>query len=354
LPAEESVFEGESLVLNKAQSRTWHVPKTFFLLSLITLPSMPLSALQAPVVPVRNMAYVVKYDDGGTTREVRTNYKCYFEDVSWVSDRGAAWHVRFEDLLRVKGSLPDGIPYEVQPIDKKYVHPSSDAWCPDHDLPNRSVLFLRHGAGTEMVAGFDDTHIVSPSHTIRILDSSFKPEGSGLAAFQPLDTSANHVYPSPGPTYYTISAEFLPGSEIDRRQLRAYVTQRQDLRLLPGQSYEFKDWGPEDVAAATKYYGKLDPASPADFANIGQKTANGEWVIERTSNRAIQWYPQGKVESDLLKLLGHPESIPRQWVTYKQSRIQLPIAVYNSRYFYDPSSDELVIFQVHHVELTPP
>lgn len=316
---------------------------------------MSISACQSPVVPVRNMAYVVKFDDGSIARNATLQYKCYFEDVSWMSERGAEWHVRFEELLRAKGSLPNGTPYEVQPINAKYVNPPGDSWCPDHNLPNSSVLFLRAAVGTDMVEGFDNTHIRSPSHTIRILNSSFKLESSGIGKFQPLDTSANHVSPPRGPTYYTISVEVLPGTEIDRRQVRAYVTQRLDIQLAPGHSYEFRDWGSEDVAAANKYYGKFDPTSSGDFANIGQKAANGDWVIESASNKAIQWYPEGEVDSDVLTvLLKHPESIPRQWVTYKQSRIQLPIAVYNSRYFYDPSSDELVIFQVHHVELASP
>jgi hypothetical protein len=337
-------------LVNKTQSPAWKISKKL-LLPLVLLPSTTLNALQPPVVSVHNMAYVVKYDDGGIAREATLKYKCYYEDVGWVSERGPEWHVRSEELLRVNGSLPGGPPYEIQPIDATY--PNSNTWCPDRDLRNYSILFLRPSTSAALVEGFDQTHTLSSSHAIKILDSHFILESSGIGAFQPRDTSPNHVSPPQGLMYYTVSAEVLPGTEIDRRQVRAYLTQRQDLRLLPGHSYEFRNWSPEDAAAARKYYGKLNPTGVGDFANIGQKAANGDWVIELASRKAIQWYLEGKVDPDPIKLLVHPELIPRQWVTYKQSKIQLPIAVYRSRYFYDPSSDELVIFQVHHVELAP-
>jgi hypothetical protein len=308
---------------------------------------------QLPLVPERKMAYVVKYDDGGTIHEAKTEYSCYFEDVSLTSARGAAWHVRFEGMLRAKGVLNGGTPFEIQPSNTTYAYFREDAWCPDHDVQNTSVLFSRPSATSNLVEGFDNAHIVSPSHAIQILDSRFRLNSTGQAVFQPLDTSANHVSPPPGPRYYTISAEILPGAEIDRRQLRAYVTERQAIRLVPGQSYEFKSWGPDDRAAAIKYYGKLDPASTGDFLNVGQRTSGEEWVIEPGSKKAIQWYSAGNTNIDEMKLLTHPESIPRQWVTYKQSRIQVPVEVYGSLHFYDPSSDELVILQVHHAELSP-
>jgi hypothetical protein len=309
---------------------------------------------QLPLVPERNMTYVIKFDDGGSIREVRTEYSCYLEDVSLTSARGAAWHVRFEGMLRAKGELKDGTPFEIQPTNTSYASFSEGAWCPDNDVPNSSVLFLRPYATSNLVEGFSSEHVASPSHVIRILDSRFKLNSTGQAVFRPLDTSANHVSPPPGPRYYTISAEILPGVEIDRRQLRAYVTQRQAIRLVPGHSYEFKEWGPEDRAAAIKYYGKLDPASTADFVNVGQKSSDEGWVIEPGTKKAIQWFLAANADYDILKVLRHPESIPREWVTYKQSRIQVPLEVYGSRHFYDPSSDELVILQVHHAELLPP
>jgi hypothetical protein len=322
-------------------------------LSLTTMPLPATSQGQLPLVPERNMTYVVRFDDGGTTHEAKTEYSCYFEDVSLTSARGAAWHVRFEGMLRAKGVLKDGTPFEIQPTNTRYAYFAGDAWCPDHDVQNSSVLFLRPSAASNLVEGFDGGHIASPSHAIRIVDSRFKLNSTGQAVFQPLDTSANHVSPPPGPRYYTISAEILAGVEIDRRQLRSYVTERQAIRLVPGQSYEFKNWGPEDMAAATKHYEKLDPASTGDFANVGQTTGDGTWVIETGSKKAIQWFLAANADYDILKVLAHPESIPRQWVTYKQSRIQVPLEVYNSRHFYDPSSDELVILQVHHAELSP-
>ena len=86
------------------------------------------------------------------------------------------------------------------------------------------------------------------------------------------------------------------------------------------------------------------PKGVGDFSNIGQKV-DKDWVIERGSTKAIQWCP-----TDTVDPYGHPELLSQPWVDYKQSRIRLPIP-FGSRHFYDPSADELVIFQVHTVEL---
>jgi hypothetical protein len=103
---------------------------------------------QPPLVPERKMTYVVKFDDGGSTHEAKTEYSCYLEDVSLTSARGAAWHVRFEGMLRAKGVLNSGTPFEIQPTNTTYANFAGDAWCPDRDVPNSSVLWKPSIANT--------------------------------------------------------------------------------------------------------------------------------------------------------------------------------------------------------------
>jgi hypothetical protein len=309
-----------------------------------------LCACQSPVVPVRKLAYVVAFEVNGTTYQLKTVYQCHLEDVAWVSERGAEWHIRSPALIRALGVIADGSKVEAQPIDPRFTDFSPAVRCTDHDVAIYSVLFVAWAPDVSWIAGVDSLHSNLAGNKIQITESKVEFLGSTYGIFQPAGESVDPSHQPRGSDYYTISAEILAGDEIDRRHLRDYVNGRKSIWLQEGKTLEFVRWDDEDVDAARKYEKQLNLYGSGGFLICGQKKGD-TWAIELNSSQAMQWYPSGITDPRQDRFIGHEEAIPRQWVLYKQSRIQLPLALYQTRNFYDPAVDQLVLLHVDHADL---
>lgn len=311
-----------------------------------------LPACQSPIVSVRNYNYLVKFIYDGKEYTVKTKYKCHYEDLQWFSERGADWHRRRESIpVKITGTVDDGTSYEIQPIPG----PCSSSDCPQDRMcaPNTvdvtSILFVRDKMDQNKLYGFDHMRTTSDQHTIRITSSRLELEGTSYETFKKRGDQRHPNLLSK--SYYTISADTIPSSEITRLGLRDYVNSRKNIWLRMGKEYPFIDWNDEDVAATVRYGKYLFPQT-RQVMIAGEKTEQG-WIIDKKSKiKASQWAIDPLNKREVESLDNKDNNILKQWVIYNKTRIQVPLNYSLTLHFYDPVDDEIILFRVVRRDIT--
>lgn len=301
-----------------------------------------LCGCQSPIVPVRNVHYIVHYSVGDQHFEISTTYKCYYEDVSWVSERGADWHIRGKQQVFAVGTLPSGERFVVQPVDSRMWSFFPYYRCPETETPIASELFIASGQHPRLES-FDNLRTRSNNRKIRIEESLLR-SSNGIGVFDPPKSFYNPT--GGGKHYYTISARLLSGDEINRAGLRDYVSSRRSIWLKKDVVIPFSGWSRDDLQAARSYQEKMPylyfPTSGLELT--GNYSKQG-WTFNRnTSTESVAWVQLPLSDHEALTTLDR--RLPTTWVNFDGFRIEVPVAKYSALHFFNPTNDELAIFYV--------
>jgi len=313
-----------------------------------------LSGCQPPVVPVKNIRYSISYSVDGQEFQISKTYKCYYEDVGWISERGADWHIRgIDQPIRISGTLPDGEKYVAQPVNSMLTGASPEYQCPSTETPIASEIFVTDKEHPENLNGFDDTRIKSKDHVIKINKSMLSLDSYSMGTYKlPKDykPQANSL----GKLYYTISARFISGAEIDQDGLRNYINSRKSIWLENGQAISFTRWGTEDVEAARSFLS----TKPYLYYSAGGIEITGDhteqaWVFNRSSStNSITWIVSSTKNKD--ETMIPDKNLPKDLIKFENNEIEIPTAKYGGFHFYNPRNDTLEVFYLTKTQVPLP
>lgn len=308
-----------------------------------------LSACQSPLVTMRNLSYEGRFEVDGERHEFNKPFSCHYEDVSWVSERGASWHNRAgSGIVKVLGTLSDGSRFQVLPIFKWAGYGET---CADQPESVSTRLYIELPSGR--VESFDEPSSRATTHKVTALESRFVFKGTASAAYEPQENWAkNKRREAPASVrYYTVwvteygkdnwGDHFGPG-------IRDFIKTRKIPWLDSGTAFPFSAWSDDDVKFAREHRGAL--RWPAAQILLTPSTDTNEiWVVAKSAG-TIQWLVEPVPENDAEKLRGATMDKFKRWIEYRGSRIEIPLKNYY-RLLYDKERDRILQFRVEHVDL---
>lgn len=308
-----------------------------------------LSACQSPLVAMRNLSYEGKFEVNGEQYEFNVPYGCHYEDVSWISSRGASWHNRAgSGLVKVIGKLSDGSRFEVLPVRPWSGYGET---CADQPEAATARLFIEQPTGR--VESFDNPSSRPVTHKVTALESRFVFKGAAIAAYEPQENWATNKRREAPATvrYYTVwVTEYGKDNWEDRRRsgIRDFIDARKIPWLNSGTVYPFSRWSDDDVKFAREYRGALRwPASQVSL--IPSADANEIWSAAKSAG-TIQWVREPVPVNDEEKRRAATMDKFKRWIEYRGSRIEIPLKDYY-RLLYDKERDRILQFRVEHVDL---
>lgn len=218
----------------------------------------------------------------------------------------------------------------------------------DGDVDIASEIFVRSKDYSQNLESFDPFRTESSGHTIRINKSMLRLESNGRGRFKPPTTSTSEH----GKTYYTISAEIFSGPQIDGAGLRGYVASRKSIWLKQGTTIPFGGRQQQDVEAARKYSSATAPFLnyPSGGLELTGEYTQDAWKFARsTSNTSVTWIPAGLTALEAGRTSDN--KLSTAWIRFNNTHIEIPTAKYPALHFYDPLTDELIVFYVYRTEV---
>lgn len=325
------------------------------------LTTLLLFGCQSPVVPVKNISYDVSVQVDGYTYKLTTKYKCYYEDIAWLSERGADWHIRGnEDPLKITGTLHDGSRFEALPFNlyrPNDPYSSSGGRCPEHSRDVETMFYIEDKRNPSHVEGFSTNDTTSNLHKVKILDSGLHIDSFGVAPFH----NPQHDKPGPvrdGKAYYTVSMTVLAAPNLAMwKGLGDFIQQKHLPWLIRGGDNPFHDWTSDDVDFSRNYSQiftwkttRTTTGAPlADVVEYYGTPIGDEWQLQQqNSQSASQWHAE---PPDICKIdCLNPEHMTKKWIRYDGAHIEIEFSTY-FRYFYDPVRNEIISLSVEHVHL---
>lgn len=311
------------------------------LLFTITLFSFFLTGCQNPIVKTHSYTLDTIFVVNGKRYEVKSEYTCYYEDLTWFSSRGPDWHARGGvDPARIIGSLEDGTVFEILPR-WKYLN-WGDNFCPGKSESIDARLFVENDS--THIESFDKLRNLSSSRNVELIDTKLSLVSSGLARFVESYDWPKAVQPSR--RYYTVQAVIYEKTAWKNRnkEVADLITNKQITWLEDGKTYPFLKWTSNDVAFARlresdpNLNGYSDPEERLPLIPKGD-----EWILLIQNRDPVQWLLES-IRSNM-----GSEKLS-QWIVYKENRIELPTQKYY-RTFYQPEYDRLIEFRIEHVDL---
>jgi hypothetical protein len=305
-----------------------------------TVMALSLAGCQPPVVPVRSYTFNATFVADGRQYVFSMPYQCHYEDLTWVSERGADWHVRKGmDALRIVGHLADGTAFEVLPSAS-----TPDVFCSEHGGAVQSQLFIATSDGGA-ISVTPGTDAMTP-HKARLSQTSLTLVSEDSARF--LDHSK---WPAPtklGQHFYTVQARYYDASLWKQDPAIVTMVDNRTVRWLEDrEAWPFDAWTDKDVAFARvrQRNRQLD-----EYADAGERfplaLVGDAWQFAGPDKDMTVWRPAP--EQPDVKHWAEPGMT--RWIDYDGHRIELSVHAYN-RVFYEHKSDRLVEFRAVHVGL---
>ena len=308
-----------------------------------------LSACQSPLVAMRNLSFEGKFEVNGERHEFNVPYSCHYEDVSWLSERGASWHNRAgSGLVKVIGKLSDGSRFEVLPVRPRAGYGET---CANQPEAVTARLFIE--LPNSNVESFDKPSSRSVIHKVTSLESSFAFKGTASAAYEPQEKWAiNKRREAPATVrYYTVwVTEYGKENWGDRfgSGIRDFIEARKIPWLDRGTVFPFSAWSDNDVKFAREYRGAL--RWPTSQVSLTPSDDSNEIWSAGKSTGTIRWVLEPAAVNDAEKWRGATMDKFKRWIEYRGSRIEIPLKDYY-RLLYDKERDRILQFRVEHVDL---
>ena len=133
--------------------------------------------------------------------------------------------------------------------------------------------------------------------------------------------------------------------------MRNYVASRKSIWLKEGAAVSAIAWHREDVEAARQYSETVPylyrPSGGVELT--GQYTKKGWNFTNTTSHTSITWIASDLTEREAA---GTPDNkLPTTLVNFGGAEIEIPVAKYSAHHFYNPRTDELIVFYVYKTEV---
>ncbi len=316
------------------------------LLSSLLLIALLLSGCQSPLVAKRNLRYEGRFDVDGSSYEFKSDYSCHYEDVSWLSERGRAWHNRAGgDRMKVVGRLSDGARYEVLPVRPGVGYGET---CEAKSEAVATLLFIE--LPDNRAESFDRVTDRSAYHKVTFLESKFTFSGTESVPFEPQENWAvnKNTKVQTAKHYYSVwITEFAKENWADAAGLgvREYVKTKKIPWMGLEKKYPFVGWTKDDAAFARDHMGALRwPKS--NFSLAPDINDRGTWATSSQFDGTV-W------QADPVRTEGSTDEMStslKAWVNYKGSRIEIPLKDYY-RLLYDEQRDRIVKVRVEHIDL---
>lgn len=316
---------------------------------------------QLPIVPVKNIAYEVSFKDNGTLYQLKSEYKCHYEDIGMLSARGPKWHIRGDvDPTRFIGVLSDGSRFEVRPMDKDGAFSADPTWkCPDSTKELETAIDVETRRNPSLIEEFTASRSVSSSHRIQVLDSKLRFGGVSVDTFDESLANTNGSPARSGTRYYRIVLTVLPNTDYTAWVgLQKFIHQKHMLWFSKGSEYPYREFGPDDRAFIDHFDGIFDwksnsagthaPRAEGVVNYFGDPDAD-TWIISRSSsNAASTWVLKPQTRDEVI---GGQKSewFKTKWIVYEGSRIEIDLDT--MRVFYDPDRNEIIRFGIEKIGL---
>ncbi|NHR06523.1 hypothetical protein HA052_15125 [Chromobacterium haemolyticum] len=301
-----------------------------------------IAACQPPVVPLKSYSFNVKFDVNGKLYEVNEKFKCHYEDVSWISTKGAEWHIREgTDMVRGYGAIDNDVSFEIIPK-----QPWPKSFCFDSSGPVDVQVFIKKKNG--LVESFDKNRVVSSSYNFRLVDARINLRTWGVGFFEKKHKFLELALKP----YYAVSVNFYGEDKWGRNEEAAdFVDKKKIIWFEKNKAYPFKGWGRDDMEFSRLRWD--DDGLKADGAAAEQsvlKPKGDVWIISASNIEAINWLQESTEDESEKGIESASPEKRSSWVNYKGSKIEVPIRLYE-RIFYEPEENSLVEFVAQTVEL---
>lgn len=312
--------------------------------SLLILITLICSGCQFPLVTKRNLSYEGHFDVDGHRYDFKYDYSCHFEDVSWISERGASWHNR-AGYGPIKGQLLDGSRYEVRPA-RPHIGYGGTCEAKSEAVPTRLFIELKNNR----VESFDRVSDRSPYHKITALESKFVFNGTESVPYEPQEkwgTNTNTTKQK-ATRYYTVwITEYTNENWSGPIGLgvREYINTKKIPWIGLAKNFPFSGWSNDDAQFAREYAQALRwPKSQVTLTpNINDKVT---WVVDENSSNII-WLAEPLENNSSTNGVG---SNFKTWINYKGNQIEVPLKHYY-RLLYDEQRDRIIKVRIEHIDL---
>jgi hypothetical protein len=94
------------------------------------------------VVSTRIINYNVTFSFNGEDHHLATEYECHYEDVSWISSRGAEWHIRDNSsrIVAIQARMANGATFWISTLGLETAAVREDRLCPESTVSVRSYV----------------------------------------------------------------------------------------------------------------------------------------------------------------------------------------------------------------------
>lgn len=324
--------------------------KPYALFAMVLLFST--GCVQLPLVLVRDVSHEIAFEVDGKLLKNAQDFRCHYEDRTWISDGGKDWHIRESvNAARVQGALPTGNRYQAIVRQSNAIYPSvvDSEVCVSSSQAVESYLYVESRPG--QVERFDQTRTQGSNLSIHNLQSRLTVRGKAADAFKEQKEWPRPVRPSS--RYYTIAMTIYERSEwADRAEVAALIRSGKIQPLNPDGTYPFENWSDDDVVIARlrQLDKRLGIYFPTGAGKLPFKPSGHDWTPAPNIREAIQWLESPIKANAPQQGPGTVAMMPKQWVLYNGSRIQVPLGTYY-RFFYEPKLDRLVQFRSEEVDL---
>ncbi|WP_227107411.1 hypothetical protein [Chromobacterium rhizoryzae] len=300
------------------------------------------AACQPPVVPLKTYSFNVKFDVNGKSYDVSEKFNCHYEDVSWISTKGAEWHIREgSDVVRIYGVIDNDISFEIIPN-----QPWPKSFCFDESGPLDVQVFIKNKNG--LVESFDKNRLVSSFYNFRLVDARIDSRTWGVDFFE----KKHKLLELATRSYYTVVVNFYGEDKWSRNEGAAdFVEERKIIWFEKNKAFPFSGWGKDDVELARIRWDDENLKEDGAFARQNVLKPNGAaWVISTSNVEAINWLQEPAMAGGEEGIELTSSERRSSWVSYRGSKIELPIRDYY-RIFYEPDENRLVEFVAQSVKL---
>lgn len=303
--------------------------------------AISLFGCQSPLVMTKKFSLQAKFIANGKEYGAETNYTCHYEDLTWISSRGADWHIR-EGIYQAKisGKLEDGRSFQILPIPKDW----SYKFCPSGPDALQARLFVE--SQNSRIDSFDEDKNLSATDNIKLIDTKITITGAGLSSF--VEQKEWPHLPAPTKRYFTVHAKIYENLLWKNRlDIAKLIESKKILWFEKNKSYPFSEWSDNDVKFARMRSSYFDKLAPQFYLMV----ENDVWIIPDSKNKAIQWERQPMPLNDEERNQRSPSQKFKRWISYRGSLIEVPINGSYYRLFYEPEYDRLIMFASEHVAL---
>lgn len=313
---------------------------------------MSTGCVQLPLVAVRNVSHEIAFEVDGKLLKNAQDFRCHFEDLTWISSRGKDWHIRESvNATRVQGTLPTGNKYQaiVRQSNATYSSLVDSEVCVSNSQAVESYLYVESRTG--QVERFDQTRTLGSNLSIHNLQSRLTVLGEAADAFKEQKEWPRSVRPSS--RYYTIAMTIYERSQwSDLSDVAALIRSGKIPPLNPDGIYPFENWSADDVAIARLRQAekRLNVYFPTGAGKVPFKSNGHAWTPAPNIREAIQYLESPNKANALQQGPVTAATTSKQWVLHNGSRIQVPLGTYY-RFFYEPKLDRLVQFMSEEVDL---